>query len=106
MSTIIAGPIKVEMDAAAVTNLVNNLQEQRLPQKNFVHDCRSLMAQLGVKTMKHVYREANKCADLSATTPCLDTISFLSFTAFPSFISMQLADDAVGISYPGFCMTL
>ncbi|KAL7205643.1 hypothetical protein ACSBR2_018550 [Camellia fascicularis] len=61
---------------------------------------RYLMRQLRITTIDHVYREANKCADVLANQGNLAMEDFHVFNYVPSFILNQLYDDARGVLYP------
>ncbi|KAL7223861.1 hypothetical protein ACSBR1_025341 [Camellia fascicularis] len=58
------------------------------------------MKQLRISTVEHIFREANKCADILANERSFAIDSFVVFNSAPSCLSKQLLDDGVGASYP------
>ncbi|GFY83286.1 hypothetical protein Acr_03g0000600 [Actinidia rufa] len=65
---------------------------------SLVSDCRRLMAEIGSTTLRHVYREANACADILANMGVVaDGLEV--FAKAPSCVAHQLHDDAVGVEY-------
>ncbi|XP_028071512.1 uncharacterized protein LOC114273895 [Camellia sinensis] len=89
--------ICVETDAKAVINLV--LQEPPSDHHfgNLILDCRYLMRELRIVMADHIYREANKCADILANQRSLAITGFHVFDSAPRFVLKQLYDDARGV---------
>ncbi len=53
---------------------------------SMVHDCRSLMDKFVRFSLRHVYREANGCADLLAKSGYDQIVDFLSFSTPPTYV--------------------
>ena len=66
---------------------------------NFVHACWCLMNQLEVVEIKHVYHEANGCADLLTNKGSLREGGLLIYHVVPLCIKQKLYDNARGIQY-------
>ena len=63
---------------------------------SLVSDCRRLMAEIGSTTLRHVYREANACADILANMGVVADGPEV-FAKAPSCVAHQLHDDAIGV---------
>lgn len=58
--------LKIEMDASEAIQLLNNNIDHCNPCFNLINDCRLLLRRLHVTKIRHIFREANRCADLLA----------------------------------------
>ncbi|KAL7173837.1 hypothetical protein ACSBR2_033156 [Camellia fascicularis] len=58
--------IEVEIDAQLLKLLILGNTNEHHHLNNFIYDCRYLMQCPGVRSINHVYCEANVCADILA----------------------------------------
>ncbi|KAL7166041.1 hypothetical protein ACSBR2_036833 [Camellia fascicularis] len=58
------GSIDVEIDVLTVQQLLNKPIPQHYQLNNLISNSRFLMDQLGVTEVRHIFREANGCADI------------------------------------------
>lgn len=63
-------------------------------------DCKSLLSRIPLTKVKHVYREAKKCADALARKGCTLWEDFVIFDVPPSFvISSFVCSNVNGVNY-------
>jgi hypothetical protein len=58
-----------------------------------VDDCRYLLERFELKSLKHIFREANNCADLLAKAGCVQQSDFVYFPNAPAHVLEALAFD-------------
>ncbi|KAH7843122.1 hypothetical protein Vadar_012901 [Vaccinium darrowii] len=96
---------EVEVDATAVLKLIDDRDHDNIhgDLKKVVFDCRLLLEKLGLTMPKHVFREANQCADTLANIHDVDEgISLDGLTVFenaPSCVEDRRLADASGVVY-------
>ncbi|KAH7840967.1 hypothetical protein Vadar_023977 [Vaccinium darrowii] len=91
--------LEVEMDAKSAIQLVTGNSDIPRDLWDIVLDCRQLMAQLRVASLKHVYREANACADVLANFGVVSN-GYVVYKAAPYWVTRQMKEDARGVEYP------
>lgn len=95
--------LEIEMDATMTVNLLNQHIPSTHPYYSIISDCRLLMHGFLETMLRHVYREANPCADALARGGGCALSSSLFILHSPFFVSQLLADDACGATFVLFC---
>jgi ribonuclease HI len=85
--------LDIEMDSLVSVDLVLSNSVANVFLRSIVDDCRCMMEKFASVTLKHIYREANACADLLAKEGCSQLLPFISFTAPPASVLECLAFD-------------
>uniref|UniRef100_A0A2N9IH06 RNase H type-1 domain-containing protein n=1 Tax=Fagus sylvatica TaxID=28930 RepID=A0A2N9IH06_FAGSY len=85
--------LEIEMDSLVAVEFVNSITTPNAFLSTIVTDCRSLMERFEICSLKHIFREANGCADLLAKAGCDQTSNFISFPNAPAYVLEALAFD-------------
>ena len=85
--------LEIEMDSLVAVELVNSITIPNAFLSTIVTDCRFLMERFEECSLKHIFREANGCADLLAKTGCDQSSDFISFSNAPAYVLEALAFD-------------
>ena len=85
--------LEVEMDSLVAVELVNSITTPNAFLSTIVTDCRSLLERFESCSLKHIFREANGCADLLAKAGCDQLSDFISFSNAPAYVLEALAFD-------------
>jgi ribonuclease HI len=83
--------LEIEMDYLVAVELVNSITIPNAFLSTIVTDCRSLLERFESCSLKHIFREANSCADLFAKTGCDQLPNFISFSNAPAYVLEVLA---------------
>jgi ribonuclease HI len=62
--------LEIEMDSLVAVELINSITTPNAFLSTIVTDCRYLMERFELCSLKHIFREANGCADLLAKAGC------------------------------------
>ncbi|GFY81989.1 hypothetical protein Acr_02g0002290 [Actinidia rufa] len=90
--------VDVETDSKLAVQLIAGSIFSGEHVNSLVNDCRRLMEEIGSTTLRHVYREANACADILANLGVVaDGLEV--FANAPSCVAHQLYNDAIGVEY-------
>uniref|UniRef100_A0A2N9IZP5 C2H2-type domain-containing protein n=1 Tax=Fagus sylvatica TaxID=28930 RepID=A0A2N9IZP5_FAGSY len=76
--------LEIEMDSLVAVELVNSITTPNAFLSTIVTDCRSLMERFERCSLKHIFREANGCADLLAKSGCDQSPDFIAFPNAPA----------------------
>uniref|UniRef100_A0A2N9HGS1 RNase H type-1 domain-containing protein n=1 Tax=Fagus sylvatica TaxID=28930 RepID=A0A2N9HGS1_FAGSY len=71
--------LDIEMDSLVSVDLVLSNSVANVFLRSIVDDCRCMMEKFASVTLKHIYREANACADLLAKEGCSQVAAFYFF---------------------------
>ena len=82
----------IELDALSVVLLLNN-NTTNLTLEPLLNDCRNLVREFPNMQIKHIYREANQCADAMAKIGASNVNSFVVFLHPPPVVERILAND-------------
>ena len=85
--------LEIEMDSLVAVEFVNSITTPNPFLSAIVTDCRSLMERFESCSLKHIFREANGCADLLAKTGCDQSSDFITFANAPAHVLEALAFD-------------
>ena len=85
--------LEIEMDSLVAVELVNSITTPNAFLSTIVTDCRFLMERFERCSLKHIFREANGCADLLAKSGCAQSLYFISFPNAPVYVLEALAFD-------------
>jgi ribonuclease HI len=85
--------LEIEMDSLVAVELVNSIATLNAFLSTIVTDCRSLMEGFESCSLKHIFREANGCADLLAKSGYDQNPDFISFSNAPMYVLETLAFD-------------
>ena len=79
--------LEVELDAKVIMDLINSNSVPNRAYSLLLHDYRKLLAKIPRVRVTHMFREANKCADLLAKRDCSMQDKFTIFETPPCKIS-------------------
>ena len=71
--------LEVELDAKVIVDLINSRHSSNTAYSSLLFDCRLLLEMIPHTKVKHVFREANKCADTLARKGCHAHEEFVIF---------------------------
>ncbi|KAL7237095.1 hypothetical protein ACSBR1_020212 [Camellia fascicularis] len=91
--------LEIETDSKLMQTLLQSTPNMQHHLNNLIFYCRFLMELLGIQAIKHIYREANECADIIAKLGFDPMLGLQCFHFAPSIIVNQLYDDANGVLY-------
>ena len=83
--------LEIEMDSLVAVQCVNSLSTPNAFFSTIVTDCKSLMERIENCSLKHIFREANGCADLLAKAGCNQYQDFIYFPNAPAYVLEALA---------------
>ncbi len=73
--------LEIEMDSAVAVKLLHSINSSNAFLSSIVNDCRYLLERFEAYSLKHIYREANGCADTLAKASCIQHSDFLLYTS-------------------------
>ena len=76
--------LEVELDAKFIVDLVNSRNSPNTAYSSLFFDCRLLLEMVPHTKVKHVFQEANKCADALVRKGCHAHEEFVIFDGPPS----------------------
>ena len=82
----------IELDALSVVLLLNN-NTTNSTLEPLLNDCRNLVREFPNMQIKHIYGEANQCADVMAKLGASSVTSFVVFLHPPPVVKRILAND-------------
>ena len=71
--------LEIEMDSLVAIDLILAVHPANVFLRSIVADCRCLLEKFEGVSIKHIYREANVCADLLAKAGCDQLVEFILF---------------------------
>ena len=83
----------VELDAKALVDALQNPSYANIIVSSLFDDCRHLAAQIPHICIKHIYREANRCADRLAYLGSCQAVDFISYSCPPVDLLPLVAAD-------------
>ena len=89
--------IMVELDAKALVDALKNPSYANTIVSSLFDDCRHLAAQIPYLSIKHIYREANRCADRLANLGSCQTVDFISYSCPPVDLLPLIVADCQGM---------
>ena len=90
--------LEIEMDSLVAVECVNSISTPNVFFSTIVTDCRSLMERFEKCSLKHIFREANGCADLLTKAGCDQNSNFISFPNAPTYVLEALAFDVSNVT--------
>ena len=85
--------LEIEMDSLVTVDLILDVHPANVFLRSIVADCKCLLEQFEGVSIKHVYREANVCADLLAKAGCNQLVEFMLFCTPPAHVLEALRFD-------------
>uniref|UniRef100_A0A2N9HIV3 CCHC-type domain-containing protein n=1 Tax=Fagus sylvatica TaxID=28930 RepID=A0A2N9HIV3_FAGSY len=85
--------LEIEMDSAVAVKLLHSTNSSNAFLSSIVNDCRYLLERFEAYTLKHIYREANGCADTLAKAGYVQHSDFLLYTSAPAHVLEALDFD-------------
>ena len=85
--------LEIEMDSTVTVKLLHSTNSPNAFLSSIVNDCRYLLERFEAYTLKHIYREANECADILTKTGCDQHSDFLLYTGAPAHMLKALNFD-------------
>ena len=98
-----AHSIIIELDAKVVMDALNSPNSPNSFSSSILKECKHMANRLPQKIFRHVYREANKCADLLARIGLLLDNDFIVFSSPPMDLASFLEADANGLYVNRLC---
>ena len=98
-----AQAVYIELDAKAVVDALHSQSCTNTVIYSIMEDCRHLVTQIPQTRVKHVYREANRCADFLAKLGIGLQNDFAIFSSPPVDLLFILEDDVCGFSVNKLC---
>ena len=98
-----AQAVCVELDAKAIVDAFNMQSYFNTVISSIMDDCRHLAAQISQLRVRHIYREANRCADLLAKLGTSIVSDYVEFPSPPVDLMHVLEDDACGMAVNRLC---
>ena len=88
--------LEIKMNSLVV--LVKSISTPNAFMSTIVTNCKSLIERFEICSLKHIFREANACADLLAKASCDQTPDFISFPNAPTYVLEVLAFDVSNVT--------
>jgi ribonuclease HI len=85
--------LEIEMDSLLAVDLILAVHPANAFLRSIVYDCRCLLEKFEGVSIKHIYREANVCADLLAKAGCDQLDEFILFCTPPAHVLEALRFD-------------
>ena len=98
-----AQAVYIELDAKAIVDALHSQSCTNTVIYSIMEDCRHLVTQIPQTRVKHVYREANRCADFLAKLGTGLQNDFAIFSSPPVDLLSILEDDVCGFSVNRLC---
>ncbi|KAL0007565.1 hypothetical protein SO802_009067 [Lithocarpus litseifolius] len=96
----------IELDAKALVDALSNPRSSNSVISPLFDDCKLLISQIPHVRIKHVFREANKCADRLANSGHAQVVEFIIHSAPPMDLVPFVEDDSKGVSCSRLCPVL
>ncbi|KAF7835740.1 ribonuclease H [Senna tora] len=94
------GDLIVEVDCLEAINLIKNEDISRHQLGSLIQDIRAISNSFAKISLKHVYREANHCADGLAKMGSQNNLPYTVWESPPSAINLAVLADSSGVSFP------
>ena len=92
--------LEVELNAKVIVDLVNSKNSPNIAYSSLFFYCRLLLEMVPHTKVKHVFQEANKCADALVRKGCHAHEEFVIFDGPPSVdVSTVVYVDEIGESF-------
>uniref|UniRef100_A0A2N9GG55 RNase H type-1 domain-containing protein n=1 Tax=Fagus sylvatica TaxID=28930 RepID=A0A2N9GG55_FAGSY len=85
--------LEIEMDSSVAVESLKTTSMPNVFLRSIVDDCRLLLERFEATTIKHIYREANGCADALAKTGCVQHVNISFYPSAPAHVLEALAFD-------------
>jgi ribonuclease HI len=92
--------LEVQMDSEIIVNIINKHGQGSVSGWSIIKKIRSLLSLDWSVKICHIYREANRCADMLANMGCVHNHGTLSYHQPPTDLMQVLDDDIRGVSFP------
>ena len=93
--------IEIEMDSLVAIDLVLANKHTNVFLSSVVHDCGSLIGKFVSSSLKHVYQEANGCADLLVKVGYDQLVDYISFSTPPALVLEAVQFDLSDCTHTG-----
>ena len=91
-----ARAVLIELDAKALVDILNNSTYSNAVISPLLDDCKLLISHFSQVRVKHIYREANKCADKLAKAGLSQALYFIVHSAPPVELIPLVEADSLG----------
>ena len=98
--------VMVELDAKALVDALNNPFYVNSIISSLFDDCRQLVAQIPHLSIKHIYCEANRCADRLANLGSCQSLDFISYSFPPVDLVPLVAANCQRLYFDRLCPIL
>jgi hypothetical protein len=85
--------LEIEMDSLVAVDLINSSTTSNVFFSTVVDDCRYLLERFELRSLKHIFREANGCVDLLTKAGCAQQSDLVYFSNAPTHVLEALALD-------------
>ncbi|XP_030931190.1 uncharacterized protein LOC115957099 [Quercus lobata] len=93
----------IELDAKAIVDAFNSQTYSNTIVSSIMDDCRHMATRIPQTSFRHIYKEANKCADFLAKLGTLIESDFIVLSSPPMDLSSILEADANGLYVNRLC---
>jgi ribonuclease HI len=90
--------LEIEMDSLVAVDLINSSTTSNAFLSIIVADCRYLLKRFELWSLRHIFREANGCADLSAKAGCAQQLDLVYFSNALAHVLEALAFDVSNVT--------
>ena len=98
-----AQAVVIELDVKAIVDAFNSPTVTNSVVSSIMDECRYLATRIPQKRFRHIYREANRCADCLARIGTLLESNFIVFSSPPVDLVSYLEADATGLYVHRLC---
>ena len=98
-----AQTVVIELDVKAIVDAFNSPTVSNSVVSSIMDECRYLATRIPQKRFRHIYREANRCADYLARIGTLLESNFIVFSSPPVDLVNYLEADATGLYVHRLC---
>lgn len=102
--------IIVELDAKVLVDAISNPRYSNTVISPIFYDCKCLLSQIPQVRIKHIFREANKCANRLANFAHSQDLEFITHSVPPVDLISFVEADCIGIPCnthcPEFCLSV
>ena len=95
--------IYVELDAKSLVDALSNPSYNNLVISPIFDDCKLLISKIPLVRIKHIFREANICANCLANSGHSQALDFVILSAPPVELSSCVEADCIGVSCNRLC---
>ena len=98
-----APAVLIDLDSKTIVDALNSQDYSKSIVSSIMEDCKYMISRIPQTRCRHVYREANRCADFLAKVGTSIEGDFIVFHSPPVDLISILEDDAIGVHVNRLC---